>query len=161
MKARRLWVMLGAILAMGIAGCAGTSTPNREPIAPGDPVLGFLSKGITQLNVNINTSSKRMNDVQQMPPEKDPVLQELRAIDLSGWQLHQQQWVVHRDHLLLARDTLHRVQKSPGEKGELLDQWRQHWHQYVESLEKLRQQRQSLESTRLEVETRLIEQRLH
>ncbi|MEP7152344.1 MAG: hypothetical protein ABI856_11585 [Nitrospira sp.] len=160
MKAQRLWVMVGAIFAMGIAGCAGTSHLNREPIAPDDPVIGLLSKGITQLTVNINTLSKRMNDVQQMSSGTDPGLQELRALDLSGWQLHQQQWVLQRDHLLLARDTLQQVHKNPGENGRLLDQWRQHWQQYVKSLEELRLQRQSLERKHLEVETRLIEQRL-
>ena len=160
MKVRKLWVVVGAILAIGITGCGGTSTPNREPLAPGDPLLGLLNKGITQLSVNINTLSKRMNDVQQLSSGTDPVLQELRALDLSEWQLHQQQWVLQRDHLVLARDTLQQVHKHPGENGRLLDQWRKHWQQYLKSLEELRQQRQSLESKHLEVETRLIEQRL-
>ena len=160
MKVRRLWVVVGAILAIGITGCAGTSTPNREPIAPGDPVLGLLNKGITQLSVNINPLSKRMNDVQQMSSEKNPALQELRALELSGWQLHQQQWVLQRDHLVLARETLEWASKNHGEKGRLLEVWRQHQQEYARALEELRRQRQGLENKHLEVESRLVERGL-
>ena len=160
MKVRRLWMLAGIVLAMGVAACAGTSQMDREPVPPDDPVFGLLSKGITQLNVNINALSKRMNDAQQASAGTDPVLQELQALDLSGWQLHQQQWVLQRDHLVLARDTLQRASKSPGEKRHLMDQWHQHWQQYLRAVEELRQQRQTLESKHLEVESRLIERGL-
>lgn len=160
MKVRRLWMLAGIVLAMGVAACAGTSQIDRGPVPPDDPVIGLLSKGITQLNVNINALSKRMNDVQRAAAGTDPVLQELQALDLSGWQLHQQQWVLQRDHLVLARDILQRAYKSQEEKGQLLDQWRRHRQQYVKAVEELRQQRQTLESKHLEVEARLVERGL-
>lgn len=160
MRVRNLWRLAGIVLAMGVAACVGTSQIDREPVPPGDLVIGLLSKGITQLNVNIHALSKRMNDVQQASAGTDPVLQELQALDLSGWQLHQQQWVLQRDHLVLARDTLQRAYKSQGEKGQLLDQWRQHWQQYVKAVEDLRQQRQHFENKHLEVEARLVERGL-
>lgn len=160
MKVRRLWMLAGIVLAMGIAARVGISQMNREPVPPGDPVIGLLSKGITQLNVNINALSKRMNDVQQASAGTDPVLQELQALDLSGWQVQQQQWVLQRDHLVVARDTVQRAFKSQGEKGQLLDQWRQHWQLYVNAIEELRQKRQNLESKHLEVEARFVERGL-
>jgi uncharacterized protein YukE len=148
------------VLAFAVAACAGTGQGQRELPPPDDPVIGLLSKGITQLNVNINTVSKRMNDVQQASAGTDPALQELQALDLSGWQLHQQQWILQRDHLVLTRDTLQRVRLSQEEKAQLLAQWQQHRRQYVKALEDLRRQRHQLESKHLEVEARLIERRL-
>ena len=159
MEVRRQWVLVGA-LAISVASCVGTSQMDPEPVPPDDPVSGLLSKGITQLNSNINALSKRMNDVQQASAGTDPVLQELQALDLSGWQLHQQQWVLQRDHLVMARDALRRASKSQGEKGQLLAQWRQHQQQYMKALEELRQQRHYLESKHLEVEARLVERGL-
>jgi hypothetical protein len=156
MKVRRQWVLVGA-LAMGVAACVGTSHGERDTVPPGDPVIGLLSKGITQLNVNINALSKRMNDVQQMSTGTDPVLRELQALDLSGWQLHQQQWVLQRDHLVLARDSLQQASGQSGQKKQLLEQWRQHQQEYMKALDELRQQRQELENKHLEVEARLIE----
>ncbi len=160
MKRRRLWMLVGIVLAMGVTACAGTSQANRETVPPEDPVIGLLSKGITQLNVNINALSKRMSDVQQASTGTDPALQELRALDLSGWQLHQQQWVLQRNHLVLARDLLQRAFKNQGEKERLLGEWQAHQQEYRHALAELRLQRQSLENKHVEVEARLVERRL-
>ena len=160
MKVRRLWMLAGIVLAMGVAACAGSNQIDREHVSPGDPVIGLLSKGIAQLNVNINALSRRMNDVQQASAGTDPVLRELQALDLSGWQLHQQQWVLQRNHLVLARDVLQRAYKSQGEKEQLFGRWRQHWKLYVNAVEELRQERQNLERKHLEVEARLVERGL-
>lgn len=160
MTIQKLWILAGFVLVMSVAACAGPRQIDREHVSPGDPVIGLLSKGIAQLNVNINALSRRMNDVQQASAETDPVLRELQALDLSGWQLHQQQWVLQRDHLVLARDILQQAYKSQGEKEQLLGQWRQHWKLYVNALEELRQERQNLERKHLEVEARLVERGL-
>lgn len=160
MTIRRWWMLAGCVLVMSIMACVGPSQIDREPVSSGDPVIGLLSKGIAQLNVNINALSRRMNDVQQASAGTDPVMRELQALDLSGWQLHQQQWILQRDHLVLARDILQRAYKNQGEKEQLRGQWRQHWIFYVNAIEELRQERQHLESKHLEVETRLVERGL-
>ncbi len=160
MKRHRLWMIVGIMLAMGIASCAGPGQMNQETTPPDDPVIGLLSKGITQLNANINALSKRMNDVQQASAGTDPVLQELQSLDLSGWQLHQQQWVLQRNHLVLARDLLQRASRNQGTKGPLLDDWRKHRQEYMQAIEDLRQQRQALEKKHLDVEGRLVERGL-
>lgn len=143
-----------------VAACADTGHIQRELASPDDPVIDLLSKGITQLNVNIDRVSKRMNDVRQASTGTDSTLQELQALDLSGWELQQRQWVVQRNHLVLTRDTLQRIQLSGEEKADLLAQWQQQRRQYVKAMEDLRQQRHQLESKHLEVEARLIERRL-
>ncbi len=160
MKIRRLWMLVGMVLMMMGAACAGTGQGTMEPLPPGDPVIGLLNKGITQLNININTLSMRINEAQHASSGTDPVLQELQAVDLSGWQLHQQQWVLQRDHLVFARDTLTRASTSQGEKGSLLNEWRRHRQEYEQALGELRQQRQQLEKKHLAEEGRLIERRL-
>ncbi len=161
MTGPRLGGLVGILLAIGVAACADMSPIDYKEVSPGDPVIDLLNKGITQLNLNIDLLSKRIHAFRQASTETNPVLMELQALDLSGWQLHQQQWVLQRDHLVLVRDFLQRADKNQDQKGQLLDQWRQHLQQYVESLEALRQQRHNLESKHLEVEARLVERGFH
>lgn len=160
MKRRMIWKLIGLMVVMSVVACSSTGHIDHGQVPSVDPFMGILNKSITQLNININGLSKRMNEVQQVSAGANPLLQELQALNLSGWQLHQQQWVLQRDHLVLARDTLQQASKSPGEKEQLMDQWRQHWQQYAKAIEELRQQRQNLERKHLEVETRIVEQRL-
>ena len=115
MNRHGLRVLVVSVLAVSVAACADTGQIQRELAPPDDPVIGLLSKGITQLNVNINMVSKRMNDVRQASAGTDSALQELQALDLSGWELQQRQWIVQRNHLVLTRDTLQRVQLSQEE----------------------------------------------
>jgi hypothetical protein len=160
MKVRGWWLLAGIMLAMSVAACADASKMARKPVPPGDPVIGLLNKGITHLNVNIDGLAKRINDVQQASAGTDPALRELQALDLSGWQLHQQQWVLQRDHLVFARDILQQASKNPGERGQLLTRWREQRRDYLKALADLRQQRQHLEDTHLEVEAHLVERGL-
>ena len=153
-------VALGCVLALGLVACDASKQAIRDPSPPEDPITGLLSKGIAQLDTNINALSKRMNDVQQASARTDATLQELQALDLSGWQLHKQQWVLQRNHLILARDLIQQASTSGSEKGPLLDQWRRHRQDYMQAIEELRQQRHDLERNHLEVEGRLIERRL-
>ena len=160
MRVHELWVILGCILTLSLFGCEGPKQTIREPSPLEDPVMSLLNKGIAQLDMNINALSKRMNDVQKASVRTDVTLQELQALDLSGWQLHQQQWALQRNHLILARDLIQQTSTGGSEQAPLLDQWRKHRQEYAQALEELRQQRQELERKHLEVESRLIERRL-
>jgi uncharacterized protein YukE len=159
MNVSRLWVSLGCMLALGLAACGGSKQTIHDSSSREDQVMSSLSQGIARLDTNINALSKRMNEVRQASARTDPTLQELQALDLSGWQLHNQQWVLQRNHLILARDLIQQTKGESG-KGPLLDQWRKHRQEYARALEELRQQRQELERKHLEVEGRLIERRL-
>lgn len=160
MKIRRLWMCFGIVLGTSIAACTSAGQMDRRPSPPGNPMMGLLSKGITQLTLNINALSKRMNDARQASAGTDPVLSELQALDLSGWRLHQQQWELQRDHLVLARDSLQKAAGQPEQKAQVLYQWRQHQRQYVKALEELRKQRRELENKHVEVEGGLVERGL-
>ena len=157
----QLWQVLGGFLfAISVAACVGSSTLSREADAPGDPVIGLLNKGITHLNLSISALSRRIDEVQQASPGTDPLLQEMQALDLSGWQLHRQQWVLQRDHLVFGRDMLAKAGTNQDQNHRIMDQWHQHWKQYVTALEELRLQRHNLENKHLDVEARLIERGL-
>ena len=143
------------------AGCAGPSTDTRDTMSSRDPALGLLNKRIAQLTVNLNGLSKRISEAPPMPAESDATLQELRELDLLGWQLHQKQWGLQRDHLVFARDQLEKAQKNPGDKPQLLKSWQQRQQEYQAALEEIHQQRQQLEQQHLGAEARLIERRLH
>lgn len=100
------WQPIALAAAITLAACAGTGSTERFQPPSVDPFVGLLNKGITQLNININGLSKRITDAQQIPAGENPLMQELQALNLSGWQLHERQWVLQRDHLVLARDLL-------------------------------------------------------
>jgi hypothetical protein len=160
MRVQKLWVILGCMVTLGLVGCEGSKQTIRDSGSREEPVTSLLSKGIAQLDMNINALSKRMDDVQKASTRTDPALQELQALDLSGWQLHSQQWILQRNHLILARDLIQQTARSGSEKGQLLQRWHAHRQEYARALEELRQQRQELERKHLEVEGRLIERRL-
>lgn len=157
---RAATVLVLVLIALAETGCAGTAGPERKGTPVPDPVLTMLTKGILQLTVNIQGLSKRVAELQKMQDATDPTLGELRALDLSGWELHRQQWRLQRDHLQFAKDQLVRAQQSSGEKPQLLGQWVRHEQAYERALADLREQRQALERKRLKVEAQLIEQSL-
>lgn len=93
-----------------------------------------------------------------MPAITDPRVQELHALDLPGWQLHQQQWVLQREHLTFAVNQIQRVRANPHEKPEILTQWTTRQQHFATALDDLRAQRRTLERKRLEVESHVLEQ---
>lgn len=148
------------LLIIGFTGCATPSGQGHATADAPDPVLGMLDRGLTQITVSINALAQRITALQQTSDIMDPILRELRALDLSGWQLHQQQWLLQRDHLQFAKTHLLQAGERPQEKPRLLTQWNEHELQYERTLEELRQQRQALERERFQVEARLIERSL-
>ncbi len=148
------------VLFAGATACAGPTGGERKADSSGDPALGLINRDIMRLSVNIEGIKKRMADMQALPEASDPTLRELRALDLSSSQLHQQQWVLQRDHLLFAKEQLKRASENQAGKQQLLDEWRQREQQYEQAVEDLRQQRLALERKRVQVEGQLVERSL-
>jgi hypothetical protein len=122
-----------------------------------DPMMDMLHRGILDLDENVRELNGRIAELQQMPPVQDPLVQELRALDLSGWQLHQQQWIMQRERLLFALHQIQRAHEHPTEKSDLWSQWTARQEKYGSVLEDLRAQRHALERKRLAVESQLLE----
>jgi hypothetical protein len=152
---------MGAGLLLGIAtllmGCVGTTTAKRQSTELTDPVLGMLNRGIVSLTVNIERAGKRMEELKQFPDTQEPLIQELRAMDLLALELHQRQWILQRHHLQFAKAQMLAVRQHPTEKTRLLEEWTAHERQYEQDLETFRQKRLELEQKRLKAEAQLIE----
>lgn len=152
---RQTCVLVGIVLWV-LGGCAGTTVMNHERHAV-DPITDMLHRGILDLDDNVRELNGRIAELQQMPPVQDPLVHELRALDLSGWQLHQQQWVMQRERLLFALHQIQRARTHPTERSDLWAQWTTRQEQFVTALEDLRAQRHALEKKRLAVESQLLE----
>lgn len=148
------WALVGAGLLV-LAGCTGPTATQERKTA--DPIVNMLHGGILDLEGNVDELNRRIAEFQQMPPAPDPTVQELRALDLSGWHLHQQQWLVQRERLVFAVKQLQRAQAHPSEKAELWTQWTTSQPQFAAVLEDLRAQRHGLERKRIEVESQLLQ----
>ena len=149
-------IIIGLVL-LAAMGCSGP-TVEREGTRSGDPVVEMLHLGIIELDRNIDELNRHIADLQQMPPISDPRVHELRALDLSGWQLHQQQWILQREHLKFSVNQIQQVQANPKEKPAIWTQWTNRQQQFVTALDELRAQRQTLERKRLDVESQVLGQ---
>lgn len=149
-----------SLLLVMTMGCVGTNHAAHQPGEFVDPMLGMLNKGITHLDVNIDRATNRLEELKQFPDTQDTVLQELRAIDLLGLELQQQQWVLQRNHLYFARAEILSSKRNPDNKAQLLQEWTTHDRQYQQDLGTFRQKRLDLEHKRLTVEAQLIERSL-
>jgi predicted nucleic acid-binding Zn-ribbon protein len=163
MRARRLILPVLTCL-YALAGCAqGTGAP-RDVVAPvhhtPETVQGLLDRHLSQLNASIDGLDDRMAEIKRTPDTPDPTIRELRALDLAGWQLHQQQWVLQREHLRFARAQLRRATEQPNEKPKIQQEWAKHEQEYEAALDEFRQQRHALEKKRLQVEAQLIDRYL-
>lgn len=152
-------VVLGSLL-LSLVACTGPTVTERKADSSGNPALGLINRDIMRLGINIEGIKKRMAEMQALPASSDPTQRELRALDLSTSQLHQQQWILQRDHLLFAKEQLKRASESQAAKQQLLEEWRQREQQYEKAIEELRQQRMALERKRVQVEGQLVERSL-
>ncbi len=157
----RRWRATGASLLLTVTmGCAGTTVARPESAEFVDPMLDMVNSGIIHLDANIDRATKRLEELKQFPDTQDTVLQELRAMDLLGLELHQRQWVLQRNHLLFAKAQLRASKQNPIDKARLRREWIAHERQYREDMDVFRQQRLDLEHKRLAAEGQLIEQSL-
>ena len=153
----RRWRAMGVSLLFVLSmGCAGTTVVQPQPAEFVDPVLGLLNKGIVQLDVNIDRTAKRRDELKQVQDTQDPVLQELRVLDQLGLDLHQQQWVLQRNHLHYAKVQLLASKQNSADKARLLQEWTTHEQQYRQDMDAFRQRRLDLERARLTIEAQLI-----
>ena len=157
----RIWGAIVGILLLLAAGCLAPVSSMHEEGNELDVIVKTLDNRILQVTTNIERLGKQMTVLNQAPDTADPVLRELHRLDLDGWQLHQQQWILQREHLLVTKEQLRRVQEAPEEKLLLMAQWTKQRQQYETVLEGLRQQRLALERKYFQTETQLVERYLH
>ncbi len=160
MKQALAGTILSSLLLL-VVSCAGHEATTPQEGSELEVILETLDNRIVQLNTNIERLGKQMIALKQIPDTSDPALQELRQLDLAGWQLHQKQWILQREHLLFTKEQLHQVLETPEKKPQLLAQWTTQLQHYQAALADLRQQRHGLEDKYVRVEAQVIEQYLH
>jgi hypothetical protein len=153
-----------AIVLIAAQGCAAPAQVRPETADdaahPSDVVVGMLNLHLAQLNTSLEGYDRQIAQLQRMPDTLDPILRELRALDLAGWQLHQQQFTFQRDHLRFALEQLQRAKTDPGEKPRILERWVKQEQTYEAAVNDFRQQRYALERKRLELEGELVRRHL-
>lgn len=156
--AKRLKVLL-VILTVILTGM-GTGLALSEEIRPLQSILSDVERHIGELTINLDDVKKRIAFLHNLPATNDPVILELRALDLQGWTLHLEQWKLQLEHLRFAETMLRQVKGLPGEQHELKAAWRTHESQYRTSLEGYRRQRDTIEERRLITEGHMLERYL-
>ncbi|HJT18847.1 MAG TPA: hypothetical protein VJ746_00160, partial [Nitrospira sp.] len=150
-------MVIGLALLASIGCNAGTGVKERN-VRPSDPVIEMLHQGVIELNGNIDELSRHIAHLREMPTVSDSRVQELQGLDLAGWQLHLQQWMVQRDHLAASLDAIQRVQDAPQDKAAVGSQWSERRAQFVKTMEELTAHRQKLEQKRIELESQVLAQ---
>jgi hypothetical protein len=152
---RHLNALAGTVL-FALTACSGTPAvqQDRHPV---DPVMNMLHEGILDLEENVEELNERIVELQQLPPVPDPTLQQMRALDLAAWQLHQQQWLLQRERLSLAVHQIQQAQVDPPRRSELWAEWAARQQHFLTTLDDLRTQRHALERKRLALEEQLLE----
>jgi len=150
---------LVTILLLSGWGCA-TAAPPPDAAHPADLVMAMLERHLGQMDTSLDRLEKQLAQMQKLPDTTDPTLREIRALDLAGWQLHQQQWKLQREHFLFAQEQLRRAKAHPDEKARLLEQWTAHERDYERALDGFRQQRHELEQQRHKAEAQVVERYL-
>ena len=155
-------VVIGLAL-LAVAGCNGTvaterAATERKVQSRPDPVLDMLHRGVIELNENIDELKHHIADLQQMPVASDPRVQELQGLDLAAWQLHLQQWVVQRDHLMSSLNFIQQAQEAPQDKAAIGDRWSEHRVEFMKTVEELKTHRRKIEQKRTDVEAQVLGQ---
>ena len=101
-----------------------------------------------------------MKFLREAPASNDPLIQEVRNLDLRGWELHQEQWKMQLDGLRFTEGLLRKVHDHPQEKPEALQAWLGRLKEFKAAMNDYRQQRAGVEVMRIETEVKLIEQYL-
>lgn len=150
-------------LVVGIAlfiGGSWVTLAASETIRPLNLILLDLDKHIGELTMNIEDVAERIEVLRAMPPIDDPIIQELRKLDLKGWELHEEQWRFQLNHLKYTEDLLKKFDTGSGDKAELLRIWIDHEREYETALETYRDKRHAIEGARLQKEGQMIERYL-
>lgn len=142
------------------AHSSSESAENASSEYPLDRVIQMLDTHLKQLQTNLEVLNGRIQKLQEFPETHDPIIHELRALDLVAWELHREQWRLQREYLEYTHQQLQRVQENPDEKPNILKEWTARKEEYEAALDDFRQKRQDLEAKRIQVEARLMQRYL-
>ena len=144
----------GIVLTLSV-GVSSLSL-GASDIRPLPMIIADLERHIAELQLNISKVENRMTHLQGASPSTDPLIQQLQALDIQGWTLHEEQWKYQLQHLRRAEEFLRSVSEEGEGKPALLKRWEKHRQQYEDHLKAYRNQRHRIEEERLRVEGKMI-----
>jgi hypothetical protein len=159
MNMSRMTNVFALLLTLTI-GIMGTSLVAAEEMHPLPSIIMDIERHIAELRINIEKISDRMKFLREIPESKDPLIQEVRNLDLRGWELHQEQWKLQLDGLQFTEQLLRKIQDHPEKKPEALQTWLGRLEEFKKAMNDYQQQRAGIEVLRIETEGKLIEQYL-
>jgi hypothetical protein len=150
-------MMISLVVLTAVACDGGTVVKETRGSRP-DPILTMLHQGVIELDENIEELRGHIAELKQIPLDPDPRVQELQGLDLAGWELHLQQWIVQRENLMSSLNAIQQAQATPQDKAAIGSQWSERRAQYMKLIEELRSNRRKIEQKRTDVEAQLLEQ---
>ena len=156
----KIMPMVLTVVIVSLVGDLSRAAGNPEDIRPLPSVLQDIEKHIAELTSNLEPIKKRVEFLHSLPPTHNPVIQELRDLDLKGWELHLEQWRLQLDHLRFTKSLLEKARSGGNEDQSLKTEWRVHESGYRDNLETYRQKRNAIEEARLVTEGRMFERYL-
>ena len=147
------------VLALTVGG-VGTSLAAAAKAHPLPDILIDIERHIEELTFNIEKVSDRIEFLHGAPTSKDPLIEELRNLDLRGWEIHQEQWKRQLDGLRFTEQLLRKIHDHPEEKSVAFKAWQSHIKEFKAAMHEFRQQRAGVEVLRIDTATELIEQYL-
>jgi hypothetical protein len=151
---RRILVGCGVLL---LIGCAHMNPQEAHAPSSDDPMIARLSQGIDDLKENLVRLHGHVEELNQTPPSEDHTIEELRAFDMAGWRLHEQQWQAQLAHLTFALDCIRQAEATPSLKGRLRQEWLAAQEKFTVTLDELRKERYQIERKRLQLESGLVQ----
>lgn len=139
-----------------VLGCMQPAT-RKTAAPPQDPVIARLDQGILELNENLAHLHRHIADLKNTPIPEDPLIRQLRAFDLSAWQVHEQQWQLQLEHLKFISDRVRQAQATPANKSRLREEWIRQQQDYADTLQQLRDARHELERQRFLLESQVVQ----
>lgn len=159
MATSRMANVLTLVLTLTI-GITSPLLATAGEIHPLPSIITDIDHHIAELTINIEKISDRMKWLREVPASQDPLIQEVRNLDLRGWEVHQEQWKLQLDGLRFTEGLLRKIQDHPEEKSEALQAWLSRLKEFKAAMKEFRQQRAGIEELRIETEAKLIEQYL-
>jgi hypothetical protein len=144
-------------LTVGIIGMTWAASDDTHPLPD---ILTDIERHIGELTINIEKISDRIEFLRKAPTSKDPLIEELRNLDIRGWETHQEQWKRQLEGLRFTEGLLRKVLDHPEEKSAAFTAWQNHIKEFKAAMHEFRQQRAGVEVLRIETATQLIEQYL-
>ena len=134
MTTLRMAKVFALVLTLNM-GSIGISLAVAEEQHPLPSIITDIERHIAELTINIEKISDRMNFLREVPLSNDPLIQEVRNLDLRGWELHQKQWKLQLDQLRFTEELLRKVHDHPEEKSGALQSWLSQIKEFKEAMQ--------------------------